>query len=282
MSIAKDPVCGMPLDPSNTQFTANFLSRQYYFDSEYCMSSFIEGAKIAYFSMEIGINSNVPTYSGGLGVLAGDVIRSSADLRIPLVAVTLVSKKGYLKQKITPDGWQIEYPEEWDPSMFMKLLPETATIKIAGRDVRIGVEIAISLIPPAAVVGIGLAFGRTDIAIQALTLLFINVVCLDVISSMPVLYFRGVRLEPLRIEKKIRDAAEKTVKDVVAEEDEIFTEVILRSDEKADVFVRLQTTGINNDVVPLLARRISEEIKKETGFSNSVKVMITPVSTYSS
>ena len=135
----RDPVCGMPLDPSKAQFTTNFLSKQYYFDSEYCMSSFIEGAKIAYFSMEIGINSDVPTYSGGLGVLAGDVIRSSADLRIPLVAVTLVSKKGYLKQKITPDGRQIEYPEEWDPSMFMKLLPETSTVKISGRDVKIGV-----------------------------------------------------------------------------------------------------------------------------------------------
>ncbi len=137
----KDPVCGMPLDPAKTQFTTNFLSRQYYFDSEYCMSSFIEGAKIAYFSMEIGINTDMPTYSGGLGILAGDVIRSSADLRIPLVAVTLISKKGYLKQKITADGWQIEYPEEWDPSKFMKLLPETATVKIAGRDVRIGVWI---------------------------------------------------------------------------------------------------------------------------------------------
>ena len=135
----KDPVCGMPLDPSKTQFTTNFLSRQYYFDSEYCMNSFIEGAKIAYFSMEIGINTDMPTYSGGLGVLAGDVVRSSADLRLPLVAVTLVSAKGYLKQKITPDGWQIEYPEDWDPLKFMKLLPETATIKIAGRDVRIGV-----------------------------------------------------------------------------------------------------------------------------------------------
>ncbi len=139
MSIVKDPVCGMPLDPSKTQFATNFLSRQYYFDSEYCMNNFVEGAKIAYFSMEIGVNSNVPTYSGGLGVLAGDVIRSSADLRIPLVALTLISKKGYLKQKITPDGWQIEYPEEWDPSNFMKLLPETATVRISGRNVRIGV-----------------------------------------------------------------------------------------------------------------------------------------------
>ena len=63
------------------------------------MSSFVEGTKVAYFSMEIGMKSDMPTYSGGLGVLAGDVIRSSADLRMPLVAVTLVSKKGYLKQK---------------------------------------------------------------------------------------------------------------------------------------------------------------------------------------
>ena len=135
----KDPVCGMPLDPSKTQFTKNFLSKQYYFDSEYCMSSFIEGVKIAYYSMEIAINNGMPTYSGGLGVLAGDVIRSSADLRIPLVALTLISKKGYLKQKITLDGRQLEYPEEWEPSRFMKLLPETVTVKIEGRNVKIGV-----------------------------------------------------------------------------------------------------------------------------------------------
>jgi starch phosphorylase len=135
----KDPVCGMPLDKNKTRYSIEFLGRQYFFDSEYCMSSFVEGAKVAYFSMEIGMKSDMPTYSGGLGVLAGDVIRSSADLRMPLVAVTLVSKKGYLKQKITPDGWQIEYPEEWDPAAFMKLLPETVTVKIAGREVRIGV-----------------------------------------------------------------------------------------------------------------------------------------------
>jgi uncharacterized hydrophobic protein (TIGR00271 family) len=147
-------------------------------------------------------------------------------------------------------------------------------------DVMIGTEIAISLIPPAAVVGIGLAYGRADMAIQSLGLLFINLVCLNVFS-IPVLYLRGVGLEPLRIDKKIREVAEKTVREV-AKEDEILTEVNLRCNEKTDVLVRLQTTGINNDAVPLLARRISEEIKKETGFSNSVKVMINPVSTYSS
>ena len=134
----KDPVCGMPLDPKKTLFKTEFLTKQYYFDSEYCMHSFIEGPKVAYFSMEIGVKSDMPTYSGGLGVLAGDVIRSSADLRIPLIAVTLVSRKGYLKQKITPDGTQLDYPEEWEPSKFMRLLPTTVTLKIGERDVKVG------------------------------------------------------------------------------------------------------------------------------------------------
>jgi starch phosphorylase len=137
----KDPVCGMPLDPKTAAFTTEFLGHQYYFDSEYCKRSFVEGAKVAYFSMEIAVNNDMPTYSGGLGVLAGDVVRSSADLRIPLVGVTLLSRKGYLKQKITADGRQIEYPEEWEPSKFMKLLPETATVEISGRDVKVGVWI---------------------------------------------------------------------------------------------------------------------------------------------
>jgi hypothetical protein len=148
-------------------------------------------------------------------------------------------------------------------------------------DAMIGVEIAISLIPPAAVVGIGLAFDRTDIAAQALALLFINVVCLDLLGSMPILYFRVGGLEPLRFEKKMRDSAEKTVKSI-DEKAEISTEVILRSNKKADVFVSVQATGTHSDVIPLLAKKISEEIKKETEFSNNVKVMFVPVSTYSS
>ncbi len=102
------------------------------------MRSFIEGPRVAYFSMEIGIKSNIPTYSGGLGVLAGDVVRSSADLRIPLIAVTLLSKEGYLKQKITFDGEQLEYPEEWDPSKFMRLLSATVTVRIGEGNVKVG------------------------------------------------------------------------------------------------------------------------------------------------
>ena len=56
--------------------------------------------RIAYFSMEIGIDSKIPTYSGGLGILAGDTIKSCADLNVPLVAVTLLYRKGYFYQKL--------------------------------------------------------------------------------------------------------------------------------------------------------------------------------------
>jgi starch phosphorylase len=87
--------------------------------------------------MEIGIRSEIPTYSGGLGVLAGDTIRSSADLRIPLVAITLIARKGYLKQKLTEDGRQIEYPDEWDPSKFMDQMPVEVEVTINGRKVKV-------------------------------------------------------------------------------------------------------------------------------------------------
>jgi len=67
---------------------------------------------IAYFSMEIGLEAGMPTYSGGLGVLAGDTIRSAADLKIPLVAVTLLHRKGYFYQRLDSTGWQSEEPAE--------------------------------------------------------------------------------------------------------------------------------------------------------------------------
>jgi len=136
--MVRDPICGMPVDPEKTEFKVDFWGITYYFCSEYCMHSFLKGPKIAYFSMEIGIKSEIPTYSGGLGVLAGDTIRSAADLKIPLVAVTLVSRKGYLRQEITEQGEQLEYPEEWDPSKFMRLLPITVTVEIGGRNVKVG------------------------------------------------------------------------------------------------------------------------------------------------
>jgi glycogen phosphorylase len=98
---------------------------------------FIREPKIAYFSMEIGLSNEIPTYSGGLGVLAGDTIKSAADLKLPLVAVTLVTRKGYFRQKIGADGWQQESPVTWKPESFMQLLPSKTLVTIEGRDVKL-------------------------------------------------------------------------------------------------------------------------------------------------
>lgn len=97
----------------------------------------LKGQKIAYFSMEIGLLSEIPTYSGGLGVLAGDTIRSAADLNVPLVAVTLVSNKGYFRQIVDPSGNQVEHTEEWNPARIMTLLAEEVSVKIQNRDVKV-------------------------------------------------------------------------------------------------------------------------------------------------
>jgi len=91
--------------------------------------------KIAYFSMEICVDARIPTYSGGLGILAGDMLRSSADLGVPLLGVTLLYKKGYLHQKIGKEGIQRELPEEWNPQDYMQLLPKKILIEIEGRKV---------------------------------------------------------------------------------------------------------------------------------------------------
>ncbi len=133
----RDPISGSPVDTEKAQYTADARGKTYFFDSPIHMRRFLEGERIAYFTMEIGLESDIPTYSGGLGVLAGDAVRSSADLRIPLVAVTLVSRKGYLRQKITADGVQQELPDEWDPARYTRPLPEEVTVRIDGRDVRI-------------------------------------------------------------------------------------------------------------------------------------------------
>ena len=101
------------------------------------VSEFNSEAKIAYFSMEIGILNEVRTYSGGLGVLAGDTIRSAADLKLPMVGVTLVTRKGYFTQELDHEGNQIEKPAEWEPAKFMRLLPVKVYVEIEGRQVAV-------------------------------------------------------------------------------------------------------------------------------------------------
>ena len=92
---------------------------------------------IAYFSMEIGLDAGVPTYSGGLGILAGDTIRSAADLKVPMVAVTLLHRKGYFYQRLEQDGWQKEEPEEWVVDDFLDEMPVRSSVTIEGRAVRL-------------------------------------------------------------------------------------------------------------------------------------------------
>lgn len=93
--------------------------------------------KIAYFSMEIAIEENMPTYSGGLGILAGDTIFAALNLKIPMVAVTLLYRKGYCYQKLDSSGWQVEEPVEWIIEDFLQELPERIKVDIDNRIVHI-------------------------------------------------------------------------------------------------------------------------------------------------
>ena len=90
---------------------------------------------VAYFSMEIAIDRGMPTYSGGLGMLAGDTLRSAADLGVPLVAFSLAHRKGYFQQHLNQAGDQSEDVQPWNPADFCT--EETARIKVSveGRDV---------------------------------------------------------------------------------------------------------------------------------------------------
>ncbi len=97
-------------------------------------NEFIHQSRIAYFTMEIALTSGIPTYSGGLGVLAGDVMRAGADIELPLVAVSLVSRAGYFRQEIK-DGRQIEHPDTWDPSKYAYPLDAKVAVSIEGREV---------------------------------------------------------------------------------------------------------------------------------------------------
>ncbi|MBQ7152109.1 MAG: alpha-glucan family phosphorylase, partial [Synergistaceae bacterium] len=94
---------------------------------------------VAYFSMEVGLKESIPTYSGGLGVLAGDILKSAADLGVPMAGVTLLYRKGYFVQEFNNNDWQQEKPVIWDPSKELTLLPNRITITMEGREIQVGV-----------------------------------------------------------------------------------------------------------------------------------------------
>lgn len=99
------------------------------------LDDFTHESRIAYFSMEIALQNDIPTYSGGLGVLAGDTMRSATDLDLPVVAVTLVSRAGYFCQQIDSDGRQSESPMHWRPADYAEPLNAKIAVTMENRTV---------------------------------------------------------------------------------------------------------------------------------------------------
>ena len=155
MSVAKDPVCGMSVLPDGSP-RGRFGERDVYFCSLFCKTSFeqepakyltrlapettretIERTRIAYFSMEVALGNAMHTYAGGLGVLAGDTLKSAADLRVPVVGVSLLFRKGYFRQELDAAGRQRESPAEWDPARFLEPLSAFIEVRIESRVVKV-------------------------------------------------------------------------------------------------------------------------------------------------
>lgn len=93
--------------------------------------------KVAYFSMEIALSPDMPTYSGGLGVLAGDTLTTASDLQVPIIAISLLYRKGYFDQKLNAQGEQEEVYSGWNVDEFLEEMSERASVAIEGRTVHI-------------------------------------------------------------------------------------------------------------------------------------------------
>lgn len=99
------------------------------------LAEFVGESRIAYFSMEIALENAIHTYSGGLGCLAGDTLRAAADMGLPLVGVTLVSRLGYLRQEIDSMGRQVEHPDPWSPEDHATPLSALVAVRLEDREV---------------------------------------------------------------------------------------------------------------------------------------------------
>ncbi|MBW3535428.1 MAG: alpha-glucan family phosphorylase, partial [Gemmatimonadetes bacterium] len=93
--------------------------------------------RLVYLSMEIALENGIPTYSGGLGVLAGDTVRAAADLSLPMVAVSLAHREGYFSQSLDEEGGQAEAPDPWDPAERCKPVDAGISVRLQGRDLRL-------------------------------------------------------------------------------------------------------------------------------------------------
>ena len=90
---------------------------------------------IAYFSMEIALSPALPTYSGGLGMLAGDTLRSAADIAAPMVAISLVHRCGYFRQKLSDVGQQTETDVPWSPESTLPSAGQIISLTMQGRQI---------------------------------------------------------------------------------------------------------------------------------------------------
>jgi starch phosphorylase len=148
-----DPVCGMPAR-AERDISASYQGQEFFFCSSLCRDAFradperfskpaaasaTSGGlrRIAYFSMEVAIDPRLPTYSGGLGVLAGDTLRSCADLGIPVIGVTLLHRRGYFQQSLDQSGSQHEAPAHLDPTELLHQLSTAVRVEIEGRPVSV-------------------------------------------------------------------------------------------------------------------------------------------------
>ena len=100
-------------------------------------SAELKDRSIAYFSMEIALSPSLPTYSGGLGMLAGDTLRSAADTGAPMVAVSLAHRRGYFKQHLDPAGQQTEEDVSWSPEKALPSAGQIVTITMQRRSVKV-------------------------------------------------------------------------------------------------------------------------------------------------
>jgi starch phosphorylase len=151
---ATDPVCGMPVVDRDA-IVMELDGKQLSFCSEFCRQQLIRhpaayeigvpppttavawsDRRIAYFSMEIALADELPTYAGGLGVLAGDSLRSCADLDVPIVGVTLVHRKGYFRQELRDDH-QVEHAAPWWPERTLQPVFSQVKVEIEGRSVAV-------------------------------------------------------------------------------------------------------------------------------------------------
>lgn len=148
-------------------------------------------------------------------------------------------------------------------------------------DAVIGVEIAISLIPPAAVIGIGFALGRPGISWNAFLLLLVNVLGLDILGGMVLLWLYGVRSQFHNLEKKIRQTVESTLTAILGDiSDGSIINVTLLDPTAVKIHAHVKHQAAEKHLATL-ARNIGDEIKNGLGYRSDVMVETIPCQTYS-